>query len=77
MEVDFEGLAQDFILVAIDFMGEIEDKMKSPPTRISRLISRPTEKKKRAIKASSIQWTRHLEMLNCPNERDKGVCQKE
>ena len=29
MEVDFVGLAQDFILVAIDFMGEIEDKMES------------------------------------------------
>ena len=29
MEVDFVGLAQDFILVAINFMGEIEDKMES------------------------------------------------
>jgi hypothetical protein len=29
MAVDFVGLAQDFILAAIDFMGEIEDKMES------------------------------------------------
>ena len=65
MEVDFVGLAQDFILVAIDFMGEIEDKTES--TCQKRLVStvhisyEVTTYKTSVIKwYKAPSWTKHV-----------------
>jgi hypothetical protein len=57
--------------------------VESSPTLISRLISRPTERKKIAIRKSFIICPKDrecppwLKKLNSPIDRDTGICHKE
>jgi hypothetical protein len=46
----------------------------SSPTRISRLISRPTTRKKTAISPSLIQWVKSLVREKSPNPMVSFVC---
>ena len=48
----------------------------SSPASSSRLISRPTTKKKRAMSASLTQWSSDVSMANGPKAKLTGMCQK-
>jgi hypothetical protein len=51
-------------------------KVESSPTRNSRLISRPTTKKKSDMRPSLIQWWRFSVTTNGPNPTVSGVSSK-
>ena len=52
------------------------DRSRSSPATSSRLISRPTTKKKMAIRPSLTQWTRSSLMRKSPKATVTSVCQK-